>query len=123
WAPKPYKPVTKEMNFSNGGHWHYYMLNPDGSHTWVIISYNSIVEQKYFETINGFCDEQGIRNNSIPSMRMKNHFQPCTKGTQVKIEIHFSSKADLEKIVSFGFEEGFAMALDNLEELFNELKK
>ncbi len=30
WAPKPWKAVTKQFNFSEGGHWLYAMQGPDG---------------------------------------------------------------------------------------------
>jgi uncharacterized protein YndB with AHSA1/START domain len=37
WAPKPYKTVTKSMNFSVGGRWLYYMLSPQGEKHWCLL--------------------------------------------------------------------------------------
>ena len=37
WAPKPYSIETKTLDFSNGGHWHYAMISPQGEKNWVLV--------------------------------------------------------------------------------------
>src|SRR3989344_7276118 len=59
WAPQPYRAVTKTFDFREGGHWHYYMLGPDGSKQWCWASYDSVKPEKSFAGEDYFCDEHG----------------------------------------------------------------
>ncbi len=117
WAPKPFKAVTKSMNFTNGGAWHYYMLGPDGSQFWCMVKYNSIEIHKRFEADDYFCDEEGNRNEEMPGMHWDNVFTGRGNVTKVNVHITFASEKDLERIVAMGFKEGFAMAHSNLDEI------
>ena len=120
WAPLPFKAVTKTMNFSEGGHWHYYMLGPDGSKFWCMLNYLQIDNLKWFTAEDTFADEEGNKNTELPGMHWKNTFTKIGTGTKVNVIVTFASKEDLQKIISMGFKEGFAMAHDNLDELLNE---
>lgn len=122
WAPKPFKAVTKEMDFRNGGHWHYYMLGLDGSKFWCMVNYLSIETHKRFDAHDFFCDEDGNRNSDMPGMHWDNIFMSDGNGTIVNITINFASKDDLEKIISMGFKEGFTAAHHNLDILLAENK-
>lgn len=116
WAPKPFKAETKLMDFKVGGYWLYAMVGPDVKH-WCRVDFKAITPNKSFEAEDMFCDENGNKNESFPSMDWKNEFFPEADGTKVVIQINFASQADLETIVQMGFEEGFAAGLRNLDEL------
>jgi uncharacterized protein YndB with AHSA1/START domain len=45
------------------------------------------------------------------------HFNEVDGRTLVRVLLHFASVQDLEQIVAMGFKEGFAMGLDQLDEL------
>jgi uncharacterized protein YndB with AHSA1/START domain len=117
WAPKPWKTNTQSMDFNKGGKWLYYMQGPDGSKHYCRVDYHSITPNKGFEGQDAFCDEQGNINNDFPSMHWKVDFIPAGDTTKVEVEITFRSDADMEKIIEMGFEEGFAAAHKNLDEL------
>ena len=117
WAPKLWKTNTKSMDFREGGRWLYYMQGPDGSRHYCMVDYNSIIPNKLFSARDAFCDENGVPNNELPTMRWKNSFTPLGDGTKVEVEISFTSEADLNKIVEMGFKEGFAAAHNNLDEV------
>ena len=122
WAPKPFKAITKTMDFRNGGHWHYYMLGPDGSKFWCMVNYLTIETHKRFDVDDFFCDEAGNRSNELPGMHWDNVFAASSNGTKVNVTITFDSKEDLEKIISMGFKEGFSAAHNNLDVLLAEIK-
>ncbi len=42
WAPKPYRLVTKSLNFTENGEWIYYMLSPEGEKHWCKTNYFNI---------------------------------------------------------------------------------
>ena len=116
WAPNPFKAETKFMDFKVGGYWLYAMVGPDVKQ-WCRVNFKEISPNKSFHAEDMFCDEEGKRNSSLPSMEWKNEFFPDGSKTKVVIEITFTSQADLETIVQMGFEEGFAAGLANLDEL------
>ena len=120
WAPRPWKARTKKMDFREGGFWLYCMEGPGGEKQWCRADFKSIVSQKSFTIISGFCDEEGNRTSELPSMHWKNEFSKMETGTKVTVEITFESEADLDKIVEMGFKEGFTMAHNNLDELLAE---
>src|SRR5687768_14380693 len=120
WAPKPWKARTKSMDFREGGYWLYCMAGPNGEETWARMDYQTIANGKRFIAIDSFCDENGNKTNDLPGMHWKSEFIPTNSGTRVEIEITFATEADLQKILEMGFQEGFAAALGNLDELLAE---
>lgn len=117
WAPRPWKAITMSMDFKNGGRWFYYMEGPDGSKHYCSADYTAIVPNKSYEALDAFCDEKGNINTTFPRMQWKVEFKKVNGATQVEVEISFDSVESLNKIVEMGFEEGFAMAHNNLDEV------
>ena len=117
WAPRPWKTNTQSMDFRNGGTWLYYMEGPDGSRHYCRADYKAIVTNKSYEGLDAFCDEHGNINSSFPRMQWKVNFLSVGSVTKVDVQITFASEADLQKVVEMGFEEGFAAAHRNLDEL------
>lgn len=117
WAPRPWKAVTKTMDFRDGGHWLYYMLGPDGTKQWCRADFKSIIPQKSFSLIDVFCNQEGETNTDFPKMDWENKFSETSSGTMVKVEISFATVADMDKILEMGFKEGFTAAHGNLDEL------
>ncbi|HJZ39144.1 MAG TPA: SRPBCC domain-containing protein [Bacteroidales bacterium] len=120
WAPKPWKSKTKSMDFREGGFWLYAMIGLDGTQSWSRADYKAIVPDKMFIGIDNFCDEEGTIDSNFPGMHWKCEFRESPRGTIVQVEITFSDKADLEKIIEMGFEAGFTSAHENLDELLRK---
>jgi uncharacterized protein YndB with AHSA1/START domain len=120
WAPLPFKAITHQMDFREGGSWHYYMLGPDGSKFWCMAGYQIIEPLKRFTGDDYFCDENGNRNNELPGMLWDVAFAPAGKGTKVTVTITYASKKDMETIISMGFKEGFSAAHENLDKLLEQ---
>ncbi len=117
WAPKPWKAETKKMDFREGGTWLYCMVGPEGEAQWCLVNYKTINKHSSFTGLDAFCDENGNVNQDFPTMNWKVDFSKSDSGTDVRVEVTFSTEADLEKILEMGFEEGFTSALGNLDEL------
>ena len=117
WAPKPWKANTTSMDFREGGTWFYYMQGPDGERHYCRVDYKSIKPNKLFTGDDAFCDEKGNLNKEFPVMYWECRFSSTGNGTKVEVDVNFDSEADLEKIVEMGFQEGFAAAHKNLDEL------
>lgn len=120
WAPKPWKAKTKKMDFRVGGSWFYSMLGPNGEETPGITNYEEIIPLKSFTGTDSFTDNNGNINSDLPTMHWKCTFEKSANSTIVNVEITFKTESDLEKILEMGFKDGFEMALNNLDEIFQE---
>ncbi|MBS1660293.1 MAG: SRPBCC domain-containing protein [Bacteroidetes bacterium] len=117
WAPKPYQTKTKSMDFREGGSWFYAMVSPENEIHWCRADYKKIEPKKHFSGLDAFCDEDGNVNKEFPRSLWNNTFSE-NKGTTttVDITIQYDTLSDLEKIIGFGFKEGFSAALGNLDQ-------
>ncbi|HVY75357.1 MAG TPA: SRPBCC domain-containing protein [Puia sp.] len=116
WAPKPYRTVTKSMDFREGGMWLYAMVSPQDEKHWCRNDYRKIEHQKNFSGLDAFCDENGKVNADMPRTLWTNTFAENAGTTTVNVVAKYASLADLEKIIAMGFKEGFTMALENLDQ-------
>ena len=116
-APKPFRAVTKEMNFRVGGRWLYAMVSPEGTSRWSKVEYLEINPNSSFTGRNSFCDENGISADNRSSLTT-NSFNSKGEKTTVYIEKKFDDLSVLEMMASNGFKEGMALALQNLDEYF-----
>jgi len=116
WAPKPYQTITKSMDFREGGYWHYRMIGPQTECHWCRADYEHIDPHVAFSGLDAFCDEEGKINTDFPRAHWTNRFTEKEEVTTVNIVIAYQSLSDLEKIVEMGFREGFAMAMENLDQ-------
>jgi len=122
WAPKPYKTVTKSMDFSEGGTWLYSMVSPKDERHWCKKDYRKIEHLKSFTDLDAFCDENGKINEDFPRTLWTNTFNESEGATTVSIVLKYEKLADLEKVIELGFKEGFTMGLNQLDELLTTLK-
>jgi uncharacterized protein YndB with AHSA1/START domain len=123
FAPKPWKARTKSMDFREGGHWHYAMCGPDGEEHWGRMDYFSILPIESYKGWDGFCGAEGEMNAELPRAEWHSTFEELSDKTLVQTVITYQSLTDLETVIQMGMKEGFTMALDQLEVLFDELKK
>lgn len=116
WAPKPWVAKTKSMDFREGGSWIYAMIGPDDEKHWSRVDYLRISPEKFFSALDGFCDQEGNFNPSLPKNKWENTFKDLGDETQVDILLTFDTLEDLEKIIAMGFKEGFTAGLENLDQ-------
>lgn len=117
WGPRPWNAVTVSMDFRPGGKWLYYMQGPDNSRHYCRVDYKSITTGKQFLSDASFCDEQGNINKDMSIMHWKVDFNKSGDATKVDIELSFDTIEDMDKVIAMGFKEGFAMGLNQLDEL------
>ena len=120
WAPKPWVSKTKFMNFEVGGRRFYAMVSPEGQERWSIQKFTSISPKTNFKMSNAFADKDG--NPELPGSDWDYNFSEQNGKTKVSITIYNESLARLEKMIEMGFQRGFAMGLQLLDELLLTLK-
>ena len=115
WAPKPYASRTKAMDFKEGGRRFYAMVSPTGDERWAVQKYTSITPKTNFKFLNAFADEN--ENPQLPGSDWDLTFREQDGRTTVSTTIFNESLERLERMIEFGFREGTAAQLQNLEDL------
>lgn len=121
WAPKPYVNKTKSMDFREGGMWLYAMISPENETHWCKNDYLKIDAKKSYTGLDAFCDENGNTNMEMPRTEWTNTFKQTADKTLVTISATYASLEDLEMVIQMGFQEGFTMGLNQLDELLGNL--
>ena len=115
WAPKPYASRTKAMDFREGGRRFYAMVSPTGDERWAVQKYTSITPKINFKFLNAFADEH--ETPQLPGSDWDLTFREQDGRTTVSTTIFNESLDRLERMIEFGFREGTAAQLQNLEGL------
>ena len=121
WAPAPWKAKTKFMNFEVGGKRFYAMVSPEGQEHWSIQKYTSITPKTNFKYLDAFADKD--ENPELPGSDWDVNFSEQSGTTKVSITIKNESLEHMEKMIEMGFEGGFTMTLNYLDELLATLKQ
>ena len=121
WAPKPWLSRTKFMNFEVGGRRFYAMVGPDGEEHFSVQKYTSISPKTNFKMYNAFADKD--ENPELPGSEWDHNFSEQNGTTKVSITIYNESLARLEKMIEMGFQGGFTMTLNALENLLTTLSQ
>ena len=121
WAPKPWASKTKIMNFEVGGQRFYAMVSPEGQEHYSVQKYTSITPKTNFKYLNAFADKDG--NPDLPGSDWDLNFSEQNGKTTVSISIYNKSLERMEKQIEMGFQGGFTMTLNYLDELLASLSQ
>jgi len=119
WAPKPWESKTKFMNFKVAGKRFYAMVGPEGQEHWSIQKYTSITPKTNFKYWNAFADKD--ENPELPGSEWDLNFNEQDGMTTVNITIYNESLQRMEQMIEMGFQGGFTMTLNYLEELLTRI--
>ena len=118
WAPTPWKSKTKRMDFKVGGRRLYAMVGPEGQERWSFFDYTSISPKTNFKHSSTFCDSEENPDPNLGSSYWDLTFSEQGNSTIVDIAIRRDSLAELEMIIEMGFKEGFTIAMEGLDKIF-----
>lgn len=123
FAPKPLSTKTKSMDFSKGGHWHYAMVEPNGTEYWGLTEYTEIHPIDYYKALDAFSDLDGNINTELPRAKWNVSFQDFGENAIVETIVTYKSLSDLETVINMGMEEGMLSTLERLDDLLATLAK
>lgn len=123
FAPKPLNTKTKSMEFKEGGHWHYAMVDPNGTEYWGYTEYVTIKPIDFYTSLDTFSNEKGEINMELPRAKWKVSFADHGEKTLVEILVQYNSLTDLETVIQMGMEQGMTMTLENLDLLLVKLQQ
>jgi uncharacterized protein YndB with AHSA1/START domain len=123
FAPKPLTTRTKSMDFREGGHWYYAMVEPNGTAYWGWIEYKKIKPIDFYTSLDAFSNEDGEINKDLPRAEWLVAFTEKGENALVETIVTYKSLADLEMVIQMGMEKGMITTLEKLDELLLTLKK
>jgi uncharacterized protein YndB with AHSA1/START domain len=120
WGPPTYPATFEQHDLSPGGEMTYFMTGPEGDrhHGWWRVI--SVEPGSGIEIEDGFADQDGKPDPSMPSMKMEVSIEPAGEGsgtTRMAIKTSFQSLEAMEKVLEMGAEEGMSLALGQIDEL------
>jgi uncharacterized protein YndB with AHSA1/START domain len=121
WGPAEWPATFTRHDMSPGGRSAYYMTGPDGTKSagwWRFLSVDPV---RGFEVEDGFANEDGTPNESMPTMRMVYTFAPTPTGSTFTCVTHFPSLEQMEQLVNMGMVEGMRSALGQLDDVLADL--
>lgn len=123
FAPKTFTTKTRSMDFSEGGHWQYVMIGPDGQEYGSRLDYQTILPIDSYTALDGFCDETGALKTELPRSSWEVTFTDRSEQTLVQTIVTHKSREELETVIEMGMEEGMASTLERLDELLTTLNR
>lgn len=123
FAPKPFTTKTKTMQFKEGGHWLYAMIDPDGKEYWARMDYVKIKPIDGYTALDGFCHENGELNLDLPRATWQATFTDMKENTMVVTVVKYESLESLETVINMGMKEGLTSTLERLDDLLLEINK
>lgn len=120
WAPKPWKCETEKMDFRQNGTWLYAMKGPAGEKHFAIVGFGEIMPHRSIASTDAFADDKGMVRTDLPQTSWLIGFTGIEEGTRMTFNLNFNSAEEMNKILEMGFEEGFKMGLNQLEDLLSK---
>ena len=123
FAPTPFTTKTKSMDFREGGHWHYAMVEPNGNEYWNYTEYLTIKPIDNYTSLDAFSNEAGEINKDLPRAKWLVSFYDKGENTMVETIVTYNSLADLEAVIQMGLKDGLASTLNRLDTLLLTFNK
>ena len=117
FSPKPLTTKTKFMDFREGGHWLYAMVEPNGQEYWGRMDYQTIRPIDGYTLLDGFCDDTGALNPALPRAAWDATFSDVGAHTLVQTVVSYPSAEALQQVIQMGLKEGLTSTLERLDEL------
>lgn len=118
YAPKPFTTRTKIMDFRDGGHWLFAMIDPDGNEYWSRMDYVHIRPIDGYSALDAFSNAEGEINPNLPRSEWEATFSDLPNGhTLVETAVVYPSAEALQTVLQMGMEEGLKSTLERLDEL------
>lgn len=122
FAPAPLTTKTRSMDFREGGHWIYAMVDPGGTEYWGRTDYLEIRPIDYYTSLDAFSDAAGNVDPDLPRAEWEVSFSDMEAHTLVTTVVRYKSLADLETVINMGMEQGMHATLEKLDQLLLSLK-
>ncbi len=120
WGPPTWPATFERHDFVAGGWSRYYMTGPEGekAHGWWTITAIDPPHRLEFE--DGFADESGEPDDSMPRTQVVVTLEPAGTGTRMTTVTQFPDADALDKLIAMGMEEGMREAMGQIDGVLKE---
>lgn len=117
WGPPTYPATFTRHEFVVGGESRYFMTGPgeDQPHGWWRI--RAIDKPHRIEFENGLAGDDGEPVAGVEPMPTHVTFERTSRGTRMTVVTRFIDVEQMEKMLGMGMEEGFALAVGQIDAL------
>lgn len=124
WGPKKWPMEECEMDFREGGEWHFCLRGPnEGDESWGLAIYQEIDKPQKIVYQDNFSDKDGNINEEMPSMLITVKFFEHEGKTKVVSTTLFDSPEKRKEIVEMGVVEGMSSSMERLDEYLVEVQE
>jgi uncharacterized protein YndB with AHSA1/START domain len=120
WGPPTWPATFEEHDLTVGGRCSYYMTGPSGEKArgwWQVLALDA---PRSLEFEDGFADESGAPDTSLPTSRALVELEEIDAGTRMTITSRFADAEHMQKLVEMGMVEGMTQALGQIDALLGE---
>lgn len=121
WGPREWPATFTRHDMAVGGYSHYHMTGPDGTISRGWFRFLTVTPHELIEVEDGFADENGTPNTSMPAMRMTFRFEATESGSRFRSVTYFNSLEEMEKLVQMGMMEGMRSAMSQIDDVLTDL--
>lgn len=118
WGPHGWDLTHCNMDFREGGRWHYCMTGPgeDGTlmDSWGLQTFAAISAPERFAGTDVFSDKDGNQAPGMPVAKLTTEFIEVDGGTKVVSRTVYPTAEELQKIIEMGAEQGITETWDRL---------
>jgi uncharacterized protein YndB with AHSA1/START domain len=120
WGPPSWPATFREHAFVVGGSAAYHMTGPDGERANGWWRFRRLDEPKYLELEDGFADQQGQPDPSLPTTVARVNLEEIPTGTRMTITSQFTTLEQMEQVIAMGMIEGVKQALSQIDGILAE---
>lgn len=117
WGPPTWPATFEEHHLAVGGRSRYVMSGPDGARArgwWTVLV---VDEPNSFEFEDGFADEAGVPDTSMPTTRGLVRLEPTATGTRMTVTSRFATAEQMDRLVGMGMVEGMTAAMGQIDQV------
>ena len=115
WGPETWPATFTRHDMKPGGRSEYHMSGPDGAMSRGWWRFLAVEKGRKFEVEDGFSDDEGRPNETMPTMRMVFTFEPTSSGSRVTSVTSFPSLDAMQRLVDMGMIDGLRSAMGQLD--------
>lgn len=117
WGPPTWPATFVQHDAVVDGRSSYYMTGPDGEqpHGWW--RFLSLDEPRSLEFEDGFADDAGTPDESMPTTHARVDLVATPGGTRMTVTTWFATLEQMEQLVAMGMIEGMAGAMGQIDEV------
>lgn len=120
WGPPGWPATYTRHEFQVGGESRYYMTGPEGErhHGW--LRFDRIDAPRRCEFANGFSGADGEPVAGVEPAGGLLEITATDGGSRMLVQTRFTDVAQMEKLLGMGMQEGFAMAIGQIDSLLTD---